>query len=428
MTSPSRRDFLALLATATGAAALGGCGAPSGPVTRDTPLRVAAVNHVWTKAIKERLPEIESRLGRPVSISMLTADQLSSQYNVKLNASATDIDVMMLRPQQEQALFSRNGWLADLTTLVTGDADFRWDDVQEAPRSASTVNGHVRSVPVVTERSVLYYRKDLVAPPRTLDELLASAQRLHDPAAGRYGAVGRGQRTGAVTQWSSFLYSFGGDFVVDGRSTIATPEAIAAYTYYGELLGRSGPPGVANMSLEQALPVFGQGKAAFYVDADSVYTSLLDPKSSTVGDKIGFAPFPAGPAGARPYNVPSWSLGINRYSRLQDDAWQFLRWASGPATVTAIQTAGIPGARTSVWADPASLAGFPPDLAAAMAVNARNGVGSDRPKVLQVGRARDIVGGPLVAGVLGQPVAPAAQQADAELTTFLARDNLHRER
>jgi multiple sugar transport system substrate-binding protein len=53
-------------------------------VPRDTPLREAAVNHVWTKAIKERLPEIESRLGRPVRISMLTADQLSSQYNVKL--------------------------------------------------------------------------------------------------------------------------------------------------------------------------------------------------------------------------------------------------------------------------------------------------------------------------------------------------------
>ena len=33
-------------------------------------------------------------------------------------------------------------------------------------------------------------------------------------------------------------------------------------------------------------------------------------------------------------------------------------------------------------------------------------------------------GGPLVAGVLGQPVAPAAAEADAALTPFLARDNL----
>lgn len=57
------------------------------------------------------------------------------------------------------------------------------------------------------------------------------------------------------------------------------------------------------MSLEQALPIFAQGKAAFFIDVDAVYTSILDPKVSVVRDTIGFAPFPAGPAGARPPDV-----------------------------------------------------------------------------------------------------------------------------
>ncbi|MBP2479387.1 multiple sugar transport system substrate-binding protein [Crossiella equi] len=420
----TRRGFLTLLASGATGLALGGCspGAP-GP---DAPLRVLAANHVWTRTLRERIGELEDLIRRRVSVTMLTGDQLAGAYNVKLNASATDIDVMMVRALQEQALFARNGWLADLTDLV-GEDGYRWQDFQEAPRGASTVGGRVLSVPVVTERPVLYYRKDLVAPPSTLDQLLAEARRLHDPGRGVFGAVGRGQRTGAVTQWSSFLYSFGGDFVVDGRSTIATPAAIQAYEYYGRLLGRSGPPGVANMSLEQAMPVFAQGKAAFYVDADAIYTSIVDPKTSLVRDRVGFAPFPAGPAGAKPYNVPSWSLGINRFSRLREDAWAFLRWASGPEMVSALQAKGIPGARTSAWADARTLAGFPPDLAEAMRANAREGIGSDRPKVLQVGRARDIVGAPLVAGVLGQPVAPVARAADAELAAFLVRDNRHRE-
>ncbi|MCK2244470.1 MULTISPECIES: ABC transporter substrate-binding protein [unclassified Crossiella] len=423
--SPTRRGFLTMLGGVSAGAALAGCG-PGSP-GRDSPLRVLAANHVWTRAVRERIGEFEELVRRRVTITMLTGDQLASAYNVKLNASATDIDVLMVRALQEQALFTRNGWLADLTDLVTGDAGYRWSDVQQAPRTASIVDGRVRSVPVVTERPVLYYRKDLTGAPGTLAELLDRALRLHDPGRGMFGAVGRGQRTGAVTQWSSFLYSHGGDFVVDGRSAIASPAAINAYQYYGELLGRAGPPGVANMSLEQAMPVFAQGKAAFYVDADAIYTSIVDPKTSLVRDRVGFAPFPAGPAGARPYNVPSWSLGINRFSLLQEDSWRFLRWASSPAMVAALQAKGIPGARESVWADAGTLTGFPAELAAAMQVNARNGIGSDRPRVLQVGRARDIVGAPLVAGVLGQPVEPAARAADVELAAFLVRDNRHRE-
>jgi len=421
----NRRALGRLVVAAAGTAVVAGCGRR--PPAPDDPLRVMAVNHVWSKALRERLPEIEERLGRRVSMSLLTADQLAGAYNVKLNASTTDIDVMMVRALQEQALFARNGWLADLTGHVRGDAAFGWDDFQEAPREASTVSGRVLSVPVVTERPVLYYRKDLGEPPRTLDELLETSLRHTDPQNGVYGYVGRGQRSGAVTQWSSFLFSFGGDFTVDGRSGIGSPAALAAYEFYGTLLGRAGPPGATNMSLEQAMPIFAQGKAAHYIDADAIYTNFLDPSVSTLGDRVGFAPFPQGPAGSRPHNIPSWSLGVSRFSQLQDDSWEFVRWASSPEMVAGLQAAGIPGARRSVWADAATLAAFPADLAEAMRVNAGNGVGHDRPKVLQVGRARDIIGRPLVTAILGQPVGPAVRDADAEFADFLVRDNRHRE-
>lgn len=431
----SRRSFGRLAATAAaaavGGAALGACSGRGGSASPDAPLRVMAINHVWTQAIADRLEEIEDRIGRRVSITMLTADQLTSSYNVKLNASATDVDVMMVRALQEQLLFSHNGWLVDLTDRVTGDAAYDWADFQPAPRERSTVAGAVLSVPVVTERPALYYRRDLVeefgGPPATLNALMELSHELADRGDGFFGFVGRGQRNGAVSQWSSFLYSFGGDFVVDGRSAIATPEAIAAYEYYGRLLHETGPPGATNMSLEQAMPIFAQGKAAFYVDADAIYTNFLDPGISTVQDLVGFAPFPAGPAGARPHNIPSWSLGINEFSRLRDDAWEFLRWASGPEMVAALQADGIPGARESAWSDAETLAGFPAELAETMRVSAERGIGYDRPNVLQVGWARDIVGRPLVAGILGESVPGVARDADAEFGDFLDRDNRYRE-
>ncbi|MEU8593853.1 sugar ABC transporter substrate-binding protein [Streptomyces globisporus] len=429
----SRRAFGRLaagVAATAGAGALSACAGGGGKPSADAPLRIMAINHVWSQAVKRRIAEFEEHVGRRVSMTLLTADQLASSYSVKLNASGTDVDVMMVRALQEQLLFGHNGWLADLSDRVADDR-FAWDDFQDAPREASVTAGKVLSVPVVTERPALYYRKDLVAdlggPPRTLEALMEGARQLTRRKDGFYGYVGRGQRSGAVSQWSSFLYSYGGDFVVDGKSGIGSAEAVAAYEYYGRLLAGSGPPGATNMSLEQAMPIFAQGKAAFFVDADAIYSSFLDPKVSRVRETVGFAPFPAGPAGAKPHNIPSWSLGINTFSRLRDTAWEFIRWAAGPEMSAALQKEGIPGARTSVWSDPETLSAFPPELAEAMRINAERGVGYDRPRVLQVGRARDIVGRPLVAGILGQSVRPVVRDADAEFADFLVRDNRHKE-
>ncbi len=429
----SRRSLsrlaLAVPAATLAAPALAACGAPSGPPSRSAPLRVMAINHVWSQAIKKKLPEFEERIGRRVSMQMLTADQLASSYNVKLNASGTDVDVMMVRALQEQLVFGHNRWLADLTDRVEEDGGFAWQDFQRSARDVSLTEGKILSVPVVTERPALYYRKDLVGgrPPATLDDLYATARELTRKSENFFGYVGRGQRNGAVSQWSSFLYSHGGDFLKGGRSAIGSPQALAAYRYYGKLLHDAGPPGATNMSLEQAMPIFAQGKAAFYIDADAIYSSFLDPKVSAVRDKVGFAPFPAGPAGARPHNIPSWSLGINAFSRLQDDAWEFILWAASKEMVAEVQKGGIPGARTSAWQNPRTLAAFPDDLAEAMRLNAERGIGYDRPRVLQVGRARDIVGRPLVAGILGRPVDSVVRDADAEFADFLVRDNRHKE-
>ncbi|WP_250292048.1 carbohydrate ABC transporter permease [Streptomyces atroolivaceus] len=103
----SRRSFGRLAAGVAGAAgmgALGACTTGGGRPGADTPLRIMAINHVWSQAIRRRTKEFEELIGRRVSMILLTADQLASSYNVKLNASGTDVDVMMVRALQEQLL------------------------------------------------------------------------------------------------------------------------------------------------------------------------------------------------------------------------------------------------------------------------------------------------------------------------------------
>ena len=76
-----------------------------------------------------------------------------------------------------------------------------------------------------------------------------------------------------------------------------------------------------------------------------------DGRDFTLADTVGFAPFPEGPAGSKPYNVPSWALGINEASENKANAWKFIEWATSKEQTLANQKAGVPGARTSVAAD-----------------------------------------------------------------------------
>lgn len=394
-----------------------------------TELRLIFANHPWNNAIQRLLPQFEEASGITLRVESYFEDQLSQRLQIGLTSGSSQADVFMFRPLQEGLLFQQNGWVADLATFAETDENWNFPDFQPGPLGTVSNGDFLFGMPIVTERQALYYRKDLfeaagIEVPTTLEELEAAAAALTDPSTGTYGIVLRGQRSAAVTQFSSFLYSFGGNWVdEEGNSGLGTPEALAAYEYYGNLLRNYGPPGTLNMSWPQAIAIFAQGQAAMYLDADILYTNVVDPNASLVVDTVGFAPFPAGPAGARPYSVTSWALGMNAGSANQGAAWEFVRWATSPEVVRIMQAEnGQSGARESVWSSPDGLGGFPEDLAAAIVANGEVGVGNDRPLVIRVGEARDIVGGPIVTSIEGGDVAAALAEADAAFQAFLEQE------
>ncbi len=395
-----------------------------------TTLRVTLANHVWTDIVKDKIADFEDESGLTVELTQLGEDQLSDQYNVKLNAGTDEIDVMMYRPLQEGKLFAENGYLADLTDRVEGNSDWDWSDFQSGPVGSTTYEGEVVGVPTITEQEVLYYRTDLLEAagleaPKTLDELEAAAKEISESNPGVAGFVARTGKSAAVTQFSSYLYSFGGDFIDDnGNAIIDSPEAREAYAYYGGLLHNYGPENVStDMSWPEAAAIFAQGNAAFYSDASSLYKNLTEAENSTVSDFVGFAPFPAGPAGSKPYNVPSWALGVNDASANQDNAWKFIEWATSADMTLEIQQAGVPGARDSVWADPAGTSSFPEDLAKAVAIGSETGIGHDRPLVIAVAEAREIVGMPIVVAITGGDVDASIDEAQEAFQRFLDNEN-----
>jgi multiple sugar transport system substrate-binding protein len=410
---------------------LSACGGGDGDEAGSKTVRVTLANHVWTDNIKKALPEFEKESGLKVEITQLGEDQLSDQYNVKLNAGSSDLDVMMYRPLQEGKLFAKNGYLADLSDKVKSNKDWNWGDFQAGPVQSTTYKDKVVGVPLITEQEVLYYRKDLLEksgianPPKTLDELKADAAKIAQDNPGVAGFVARTGKSAAVTQFSSFLYSFGGEFIGEGdKAAVNSDAAKQAYAFYGGLIKDHGPKNVStDMSWPEAMAIFTQGKAAFYTEADSLYKNATDASKSKVADTVGFAPFPAGPAGSKPYNVPSWALGVNASSKNQSNAWKFIEWATSKDQTLANQKSGVPGARTSVWSDPEGTSTYPKDLAAAIAVSTANGVGHDRPLVVKVPEAREIVGQPIVDAITGKDAAASADKANEAFQKLLDDEN-----
>ncbi|MER7169217.1 sugar ABC transporter substrate-binding protein [Micromonospora sp. NPDC000207] len=412
------------MTTALALSACGGGGSGSGD---SNTVRVTLVNHVWTENVRAALPEFEQQTGLKVEVTQLGEDQLSDQYNVKLNAGSDDLDVMMYRPLQEGQLFAKNRYLADLTDKANGSSEFDFADFQEAPVGATTYEDKVVGIPIITEQQVLYYRKDLLeksgfsAPPATLDELKTQAAKIEADNSGVAGFVARTGKAAAVTQFSSFLYSFGGDFVdASGNSAVNSAAAKEAYAYYGGLLRDHGPNNVStDMSWSEAMAIFTQGQAAFYPEANSLYKNATDPSKSRVAENVGFAPFPAGPAGSKPYNIPSWGLAVNESSPNKDNAWKFIEWAAGKTQALEQQKSGVPGARTSVWENPEGTSTYPEDMADAITVSLANGVGHDRPLVERVAQAREIVGQPIVDAITGRDAGASADTAHEAFQKFL---------
>ena len=395
-------------------------------------IRVIIQLHPYTDGVKALVPEFEKQTGIKVQLEQYGEDQLFQKLSVEFTASGGDgVDVFSTRPPQEGAMWAKNGWYEDLTPYIEKDPDYDFQDFKPATIEGTRFNGIQACIPSLTEVELLFYRKDLFeakgkTPPTTFDELEALAKEFYDPATDMAGFVARGQRSALITQFSSYLYSYGGDFfdIPTSKALINTPEFKDAARFYGGLLRKYGPKGVANMHWMQATAIFTQGKAAMYTESSSLYPGLLDPKNSPLADKTGVVVFPKGPKAHKTYDVTSWALAVSSGSSKKDAAWKFIRFMTNKENTAIIQGKyGSTCARQSAFETPEGTAAFPADLVTALADSATIGVPRDRPMVTAVSEARDIIGEVVVAVIEGKDdIDTEAKRAQDRFQTILDRE------
>jgi multiple sugar transport system substrate-binding protein len=379
--------------------------------------------------MRELIPEFTKETGIAVNMELYGEDQLSQKLSVELVAGST-MDVFMPRPLNESRLFMKNGFLEDLTPYIKADKEFDWADFTQGSIECTNIDGFQTCVPITVECQLLYYRKDLfeakgVKIPETYEELEAAAEKLTDRSRDISGILMRGMKSPAITQFSTFLYGFGGNWYDQKtyKATMDTPEALAAIDFYGRLLRKYGPPGSPNMSWPQMMAVFQQGKGAMYIDASAHFPMLLDPTKSSMAELTGITIVPAGPAGRKVFDICAQGLSIYSGSKNKDASWKFISFMVSKDKVAQMQGKyGIQSARKSAYENPEGTKAFPADFLEAVKKSAQFGVGYDRPLMIQVQEARDILGTAIVVSEEGGDYRKAALEANKKFQELLDRE------
>jgi multiple sugar transport system substrate-binding protein len=394
-----------------------------------TEIRVLWPNMAWTDMIMEKLPEFEALTGIDVVMETFVEDQLRQKLTIELTAGGSEIDIFGSMTIQEGFKYHQAGWYTTLDDLLADptvtNPDFDFEDFADGAIALATVEGDLIGIPVYSDAQILFYRPSIfeeagLEVPTTFEEVEEVAAALHNPDENFYAWINRGKGAAATSAFSSVLYSNCGAWQDEaGNPGISSPEAVATFEWYGEMLRDYGPPGSVNNSWSENLPLFTSGNGAMWPESGQAAATVLDPEKSEIADDVGFAIIPAGECGSKPYAY-GWIMSIPPKAPNREAAWLFIQWALSKENQLAAQLYGVPAARTSAWESPEFAENDPsPELTQVMVESLNNAHAYMNPHIINVQPWRDAVGQVIVTSIEDGDLQAAIDEAMGVLEELL---------
>ncbi len=339
--------------------------------------------------LQRRAPDFAKLTGAKINVITVPFSDLYEKILSNVATGTNSYDAFVFDPQW-MGDFVPPGYLEDLTSRVRADKKINWLDIAPFFRNFSaTYKGRIYTVPVDGDFQMVYYRKDIlkrdhVAPPATWDDYLAIAKRyqgkdLNGDGKGDYGSCIAKKRA-AQSYWmlwsiaGSFLQSQGtkqGSFFNVGnmQPLVRNPGFARALDIYKQTTSYA-PPSERNLDVGDTRGLFTSGRCALSIDWGDIGTLAIDPKTSTVQNKVGAVILPGSrqvlnratgrlvPCTKRtcPYAIRGvnhapfaayggWSGAINAASdsKVKDAAYAFLSYMSQPAESNVDVTLGKTG-------------------------------------------------------------------------------------
>lgn len=222
------------------------------------------------------------------------ADANQLQYLTTAFQNKVDVGIFS-PPVSSFPDFQQAGHLAELDDLVTdiGEDDF-------LPGTRMIIGGHDYAMPLQSNSSLVYYRKDLLekaglSVPKTYDEYLHAVKTLH----GKNKRVGIAMAVGATPQlplqfFAPYIYQSGWDyFDPEGNLTFDQPEVLDAVKRFTGIM-KYAPKSLYNAAFGDIVTIYSAGQAAFATFPGRLGVTL-DDRAKKVAENTGVMPIPAGP-------------------------------------------------------------------------------------------------------------------------------------
>ena len=159
----------------------------------------------------------------------------------------------------------------------------------------------------------------------------------------------------------------------------------------------------------------------FFIDSDAIYGNITGDSSLAITeDQVGFAKVPAGPAGNTPFYATIGAWAIPSFSKKQEAAAEFIKWSlSKEMDLRMAKEVQNASCRASTWEVPEVADSFQPEMLKAMTESREVAVAGDRPTVIGVSQARDILSVPIQEAIMGNDPADALKEADKEFQELI---------
>lgn len=335
---PSYRFRASALGLAGVLAVTGCAGAGGGPSSGgEDSINVLMVNNNQMLDLQKLTAEhFTKETGITVNYTVLPENDVRAKITQDFAWQSGQYDVASLS-NYEIPFFAENGWLAPMDEIVAEQPGFAQDDILPAyTKSLTGQDGHLYGEPFYGESSLMMYRKDIFAqhgltmPDNpTWDEIAQLAKQVDEAEPSMEGICLRGQPGWGqlFAPLGTVVNTFGGTwFDENWNAKVSSPEFTEAVRFYTDLVREHGESGAAQAGFAECLNNMVQSKTAMWYDASSA-GATLEAENSPVKGKLGYAQAPVKRTEHAGW-LWTWSWGIQKASRNQDAAGQFVAWAS----------------------------------------------------------------------------------------------------
>lgn len=216
--------------------------------------------------------------------------------------------------------FAEMGAIEKLDSYITDN--FKSERVENVLETGK-INGTQYGIPLAFSSRALYYRTDLIKTvPKTWDELLAEAERVHKENPKVHGFAIPTDITSGTDEIFNFIYQNGGSATdKDGNIKLATPENIKALEYLKQFNDKKIIPDPVSTKRADQAQMFQNGNLAMFISGPWEQKTLDSSKDKA---PYGVALLPAGEKMAETLVTDSFS--ISSKSKNKEAAWKLVEF------------------------------------------------------------------------------------------------------